>query len=200
MRIVIRCICLSLKGNDFYNFDHYDYIIGKLSITATFGAIYIYTSELQPTSVRTAALGTNSMCGRIGAIISPYIALLKSYGTWIPLIIFGANALLSGLLVLLLPDTLGKELPETIKDALKLGKNNVSCIVSHDVHYMDEERNMDEPRSLSQVNNEQQDNDGRGSLSDFEDEHEAAINCDDTGPLVSSGDILSGTSYKQSLE
>ena len=171
-----------------------------MSITATFGAIYIYTSELQPTSVRTAALGTNSMCGRIGAIISPYIALLKSYGTWIPLIIFGANSLLSGLLILLLPDTLGKELPETIKDALLLGKNNVPCTVTHDVHNIDEERNIDEPRSLSQVNNEQQIDDGKGSLSEFEDEHEAVINCDDTGPLLSSGDILSGTSYKQSLE
>ena len=171
-----------------------------MSITATFGAIYIYTSELQPTSVRTAALGTNSMCGRIGAIISPYIALLKSYGTWIPLIIFGANALLSGLLVLLLPDTLGKELPETIQDALKLGKNNVPCTVTRVVHNMDEEGNTEEPRSLSQVNNERQADDGRGSLSEFEDEHEAVINCDDTGPLVSSGDILSGTSYKQSLE
>ena len=184
----------------FITINYHDYVIGKLSITATFGAIYIYTSELQPTSVRTAALGTNSMCGRIGAIISPYIALLKSYGTWIPLIIFGANALLSGLLILLLPDTLGKELPETIKDALTLGKNNVPCTVPCDVHDIDEERNIEEARSSSQVNNEQQDDDGRGSLSEFEDEHEAVINCDDTGPLVSNGDILSGTSYKQSLE
>ena len=140
------------------------------------------------------------MCGRIGAIISPYIALLKSYGTWIPLIIFGANALLSGLLILLLPDTLGKELPETIKDALKLGKNNVSRTVTNDIHNIDDERDIEEPSSLSQVNNEQQGDDGRGSLSEFEDEHEAVITCDDTGPLLSSGDILSGTSYKQSLE
>ena len=101
---------------------------------------------------------------------------------------------------MLLPDTLGKELPETIQDALKLGKNNVPCTVTRVVHNMDEEGNTEEPRSLSQVNNERQADDGRGSLSEFEDEHEAVINCDDTGPLVSSGDILSGTSYKQSLE
>ena len=171
-------------------------ITGKLSITATFGAIYIYTSELLPTSVRTAALGTSSMFGRIGAIVSPYIAALKIYGMWIPLVIFGANALISGLLILLLPETLGLDLPETVKDALKLGKeserisnNNRECN-----EQSVEERDVDVLRDgYMQFNNEgnfEEEGAECGSLSEFEDDNDAVV-CDDQGPLIANGDILS---------
>ena len=169
-------------------------VLGKLAITATFGAIYIYTSELLPTSVRSAALGTNSMCGRIGAIISPYIASLKEYGMWIPLLIFGLNAMMSGFLVLFLPDTLGRELPESISDALKLGKVNV--VIDRDHGTEAASRAVTEPSLSTQNNGEAISDDGEGSLSEFEDDDQAVINCDDTGPLVSNSDILSGSSFK----
>ena len=166
-------------------------IPGKLSITATFGAIYLYTSELLPTSVRTAALGTSSMFGRIGAIVSPYIAALKIYGMWIPLVIFGVNAVISGLLILLLPETLGRDLPETVKDALKLGKeseriSNNEQSVERDVGVIGD--------GFLQFNNEGNYEEGEecGSLSEFEDDNDAVgAPCDDQGPLISNGDILS---------
>ena len=170
------------------------YFIGKLAITATFGAIYIYTSELIPTSVRSAALGTNSMCGRVGAIISPYIASLQTYGMWIPLMIFGLNSMISGLLILMLPDTLGRELPETINDALKLGK----VIVSPDDDRVVVPHNTIETDPSPQINgsSEEMGDDKNDSLSEFEDDDQAVINCDDRGPLISNSDILSRSSFK----
>ena len=170
-------------------------LIGKLAITATFGAIYIYTSELLPTSVRSAALGTNSMCGRVGAIISPYIASLKEYGMWIPLMIFGLNAMLSGFLILFLPDTLGRELPETINDALKLGKVDVN---PNDDREATIQNRIEAEPSTSDINNgtEEVTDQGNGSLSEFEDDDQAVINCDDRGPLVSNSDILSRSSFR----
>ena len=116
---------------------------------------------------------------------------------WIPLIIFGVNALLSGFLILFLPDTLGQELPETIKDALKLGKEAVP-VTSTEQQREEDRSGAIQPPALSQINNEEESDDDGGSLSEFEDD-DAVINCDDRGPLVSSGDILSGTSYKQSM-
>merc|ERR1712029_552234 len=66
------------------------FMIGKLGITAAFGTIYLYTSELLPTSCRTAALGISSMCGRVGSIMSPYIGSLQdSVGPFGPMMIFG---------------------------------------------------------------------------------------------------------------
>lgn len=96
-------------------------MVGKLGITAAFGTVYLYTSELLPTSCRTAALGISSMCGRVGSIASPYIATLgDSTGPIVPLAIFGVNAFVSGLLILFLPETLGRELPSTVQEALDL--------------------------------------------------------------------------------
>ena len=135
------------------------------------------------------------MCGRVGAIISPYIASLKEFGMWIPLLIFGLNAMISGFLILLLPDTLGRELPENINDALKLGKVGVN--LDNDREAAIQNRIDTEPStSINDNVNEEDSDQENGSLSEFEDDDQAVINCDDRGPLVSNSDILSRSSFK----
>ena len=47
-----------------------------------------------------------------------------SFGTALPLIIFGGLSVLAGLLSLLLPETKGKVLPETVHDAEQFGRYN----------------------------------------------------------------------------
>ena len=81
-------------------------------------------SELFPTSTRTACVGGCSTSGRIGGIVSPFIASLSLYVSWLPLVIFGTFAFISGTLVyLFLPETLGQALPETISEALDFSQN-----------------------------------------------------------------------------
>ena len=58
------------------------FLIGKCGLTSAFGAVYVYTSELFPTSIRTAGVGTCSTCGRIGGIITPWIASIKVNYLW----------------------------------------------------------------------------------------------------------------------
>lgn len=96
------------------------FLAGKIGVTCAFGTIYLYTTELYPTSVRTAGVGISSMCGRIGAIVSPYIALLATDAPWLPLVLFGIFALVSGALTVFLPETLGKDLPDSLAQALGL--------------------------------------------------------------------------------
>ena len=48
-------------------------MIGKSSVTLAFQVLYLYTSELYPTCVRTQGLGVTSMVGRCGAIASPFV-------------------------------------------------------------------------------------------------------------------------------
>jgi MFS family permease len=89
--------------------------------TCAFGAVYLYTSELYPTTLRTVGVGVSSMSARLGAIVSPYIAAFGSTSVWIPMAVFGGCTIISGFLVLFLPETLGKDLPATIEEALRLG-------------------------------------------------------------------------------
>ena len=96
-------------------------MLGKLAITSSYGTVYIFSAELFPTVVRNVGMGAASMSGRVGGILCPYINMLSDVWTPLPLIIYGALALSGGLLTLLLPETLGRKLPETIQDGENFG-------------------------------------------------------------------------------
>ncbi|XP_071478127.1 organic cation transporter protein-like [Diadema antillarum] len=94
--------------------------IGKFGVTASFGIIFIYTAELYPTPVRSVGLGMCSMSSRVGAIIAPLIRILGR--TWAPLpsLVYGLSSIAAGLLALLLPETRGRKLPETMEEGENL--------------------------------------------------------------------------------
>ncbi|XP_067347463.1 solute carrier family 22 member 4 isoform X2 [Channa argus] len=89
-------------------------MLGKFGITAAFCVVYAVTSELFPTVIRNTGMGCCSMAARIGSIISPFIIYLGQYFKSLPYILMGGIALSGALLCLLLPETFGKTLPETI--------------------------------------------------------------------------------------
>ncbi|XP_040006979.1 solute carrier family 22 member 5-like [Xiphias gladius] len=89
-------------------------MIGKFVVTTAFAIVYAYTAELYPTVLRNTAIGTCSMASRIGTIIAPYFIYLRSYSISLPNTLLGSLTALSGLLSLLLPESYGMPLPDTI--------------------------------------------------------------------------------------
>ncbi|XP_043561305.1 solute carrier family 22 member 5-like isoform X1 [Chiloscyllium plagiosum] len=89
-------------------------IICKSGATAVYTIIYIFTSELYPTVVRNMGLGACSMASRIGSVISPYFAYLVTYSKILAFMLLGGLMVTAGLLSLLLPETHGQPLSETI--------------------------------------------------------------------------------------
>lgn len=47
---------------------------GKLCISASFGLVYVVTTELYPTVIRNSGLATSSCIARIGSMLAPYIS------------------------------------------------------------------------------------------------------------------------------
>ncbi|KAM3955695.1 LOW QUALITY PROTEIN: organic cation transporter protein [Aphomia sociella] len=92
-------------------------MLGKLCISMAFSSIYIYTSELFPTTARHSLLGICSMVGRIGSIAAPQTPLLMAYMKSLPYLVFGAMAGCAGALMLLTPETLHMRLPDTVHEA-----------------------------------------------------------------------------------
>lgn len=77
-----------------------------------------------PTLIRSGGVGTFSTFSRFGALLAPFVPLLKRYFYFLPLVVFGMFAFISGLLATTLPETLGQKLPDTIEEAEKIGKRS----------------------------------------------------------------------------
>ncbi|XP_038050998.1 organic cation transporter protein-like [Patiria miniata] len=97
-------------------------VVGKFCITCSFGAAFLYGTEIFPTPVRNIGFGISSFFGRVGSILAPFVVYLDKVSNFIPLNIFGGLSLLAAGLVLLLPETRNKPLPETMKEAEMLGR------------------------------------------------------------------------------
>jgi len=96
-------------------------LIGKFGATASFAIVFVYTAEMFPTEIRSTAVGASSLCGRVGGIIAPQIAMLSTVWAPLPLLVMGAGSFLGGILVFIfLPETLGKKLPDSMQEALNL--------------------------------------------------------------------------------
>ena len=64
------------------------------------------------------------MASRLSGILAPFILLLGNYWEPLPVIFFGVNAITAGLLALLLPETLGTSLPQTLEEGEELGSKS----------------------------------------------------------------------------
>lgn len=110
-------------------------MIGKAAITLSFSVIFVYTAELFPTPVRHQAVGINYMFGNLLSLVAPFMGSgLMEIWEPLPLVIFGTLGTISGLLIFLLPETLDRKLPDTVKEVedLKNAQKQVISVYSID--------------------------------------------------------------------
>uniref|UniRef100_A0A8C3FV31 Major facilitator superfamily (MFS) profile domain-containing protein n=1 Tax=Chrysemys picta bellii TaxID=8478 RepID=A0A8C3FV31_CHRPI len=91
-------------------------VVGKGCLAASFNCVYLYTSELYPTVIRQTGLGLSNTMARLGSITAPLVKMLEEYIPFLPLIIYGAAPIISGIAATFLPETLNVLLPDTIEE------------------------------------------------------------------------------------
>ncbi|XP_041808727.1 solute carrier family 22 member 4-like [Chelmon rostratus] len=110
----VMILCVHLIPIDLPSVSVFLEMLGKFGVTAAFCVVYTVTSELFPTVIRNTAMGCCSMAARVGTILSPFIIYLGQYYKALPYILMGSLAISGAFLCLLLPESYGKVLPETL--------------------------------------------------------------------------------------
>ncbi|XP_060085898.1 organic cation transporter protein-like [Ylistrum balloti] len=92
------------------------YFLGKLGIAGSFSTLFLFTPELYPTNLRNVGIGFASAAGRIGGMLAPFAGPLAERVNWAPGAIFGTICLTVLVLLPLLPEPTGHELPTTVEE------------------------------------------------------------------------------------
>lgn len=93
---------------------------GKFGISGAWMTACLFTPEIYPTNIRAQGLGLASLAARVGGMISPYATMFGSRFPWGPPVVFGSFAVLGTILLIWIPETTGKELPNTVEDVKRL--------------------------------------------------------------------------------
>jgi len=99
-------------------------LVGKFGASAAFAIVYLYTAELFPTCIRNQSVGFCAFMAKIGGVTTMMLDLLKVYWLPAPVFIMGVCASVAGGLALLLPETAGEKLPDTMEEAGRMGTHS----------------------------------------------------------------------------
>ncbi|XP_014601881.1 PREDICTED: solute carrier family 22 member 8 isoform X1 [Polistes canadensis] len=92
-------------------------LFGKVTVISTIAVTYLYAAELFPTVLRGTCLGLCTVFAEIGFLSIPHALSSEEYvPISMPLAIVGILCFISGILAIVLPETLNKILPDTIED------------------------------------------------------------------------------------
>ena len=92
-------------------------LVAKLGISAAYNVLSVFLAEIMPTQQRGLALGATQTAARVGGAVSPFVVdLVSGLHELAPSAVFGTAMLLACLATLLLPETAGQPMPETVAD------------------------------------------------------------------------------------
>ncbi|XP_077166548.1 putative solute carrier family 22 member 31 [Paroedura picta] len=91
-------------------------VLGILASHAVTALSIFFASEVLPTVVRGAGLGLILAASTVGLAAAPLLALHHSQGFFLHHMVFASFAILSVLSIMLLPETSGRPLPDSMRD------------------------------------------------------------------------------------
>ncbi|XP_063692814.1 organic cation/carnitine transporter 2-like [Bolinopsis microptera] len=107
-----------------WTLEHVSCLLGSIAITAVFGQLYLFTSEIAPTSHRGMVMSLSSSAARVGSFLGTYINLLYDMtDRRVPLGVIAGATVLCGVAVCFLSDTTGRRIAETPEDVEVMSGN-----------------------------------------------------------------------------
>ncbi|XP_065651404.1 solute carrier family 22 member 15-like isoform X2 [Hydra vulgaris] len=92
-------------------------VIAKFCVNLSYGAVYIWSTELFPTSIRSQGLGVCAWAAILGAAAAPWFSQYLGYvHRSLPFCVMGSILIISGIFCCVLKETNGKSTAETLSD------------------------------------------------------------------------------------
>lgn len=97
--------------------------MGRFCVNISYNIGLQYAAELLPTVVRAQGVALIHIMGYVASIVAPFVVYLGVFHAVLPLMVLGVLGIAGGVLALFLPETLDKELPQTLQDGEEFGKD-----------------------------------------------------------------------------
>ncbi|XP_076034398.1 solute carrier family 22 member 1-like [Oratosquilla oratoria] len=98
-------------------------IIARFFVNVGMNVGMQYAAELLPTQVRAQGVAFIHIIGYVANMISPLIVFLRTVAWFLPSLVLGAAAVVGGVSTLFLPETLHRDLPQTMEDGENFGSD-----------------------------------------------------------------------------
>ena len=87
-------------------------------VAGAYNIVYLYTAECFPTTMRQVGIGSCSVAARVGSVLAPFVKELTNYTHLsVSFMTFGGLALVNLFLIMWVPETKDREIPDTIDQA-----------------------------------------------------------------------------------
>lgn len=121
INLILNESTLKKKVKNKNNFRLWAGIVLKYCSSFAFHMVFILCVECFPTIIRQFSIGTCSVSSRFASVVAPFTKeLSNTFGVTFTFSIFSLLSLLSFLLCFVIPETFGREIPNTLEDCLKI--------------------------------------------------------------------------------
>ncbi|XP_072935562.1 organic cation transporter protein-like [Epargyreus clarus] len=102
-------------------------IMARFAINMSYNAAIQWSTELLPTAVRASGSSLIHVSGYVATVVSPFIVYSERVWRSLPLLILGSTALIAAGVGLLLPETMGRPMPQTIEEGERTVREYSLC-------------------------------------------------------------------------
>ncbi|CAB3245459.1 unnamed protein product [Arctia plantaginis] len=114
-------------------------IAARFCINMSYNAVIQWVTELLPTPVRASGSATLHMSGYIATVLSPFIVYSEITWSLLPLLILGITAIVGSGMSIMLPETKGLPMPQSLADSERIIRERSLCGKPVDVEDVENE-------------------------------------------------------------
>ncbi|XP_042855438.1 organic cation transporter protein-like [Penaeus japonicus] len=122
-------------------------VLGRFCVNISYNIGLQYAAELLPTVVRAQGVAAVHIMGYVASLLSPTIVELGKQAPLFPLVLLGAASIVGGIVALFLPETLHRDLPQTLGDGENFGRDQTFCSFP----CVEREAKEGHPKSLAEI-------------------------------------------------